>query len=313
MGFLWSPTAGEHTTVRGGIGAFYDSVPLNVYAFSQYPEQIITTYQPDGTVVGTPQHYLNLTSEAAASEFPFVDRDHKIGNFAPYTVAWNLEAEHRFSEHLTMRAKYLESHGSGLVTISPQVVQGQNAFVLAGDGSSKYRQFELTAQLSLQPNNRIYASYVRSVSQGTLNESDTYLGDFSSPFIRGNLYTNRAGDLPNRFLTWGGVALPWKVKVYPKIEWRSGFPYQSVDVYQNYVQSMKADSARFPMYFSADARVAKDVKLNSKYTLRPSISVTNITNHFNALEVHANTADPQYGQFFGNYDRHMRFDLDLVF
>jgi hypothetical protein len=70
-----------------------------------------------------------------------------------------------------------------------------------------------------------------------------------------------------------------------------GFPYQSVDVYQNYVQNMNADSARFPMYFSADARVAKDVKLNSKYTLRPSISVTNITNHFNALEVHANTAD----------------------
>jgi hypothetical protein len=76
---------------------------------------------------------------------------------------------------------------------------------------------------------------------------------------------------------------------------------------------MKADSARFPMYISADARVAKDVKLNSKYTLRPSISITNITNHFNALEVHFNTADPQYGQFFGNYDRHMRFDLALVF
>jgi hypothetical protein len=313
MGFVWSPTVGGRTTVRGGIGAFYDSVPLNVYAFSHYPEQIITTYQPDGTVVGAPQHYLNLTSEAAASEFPFVDREHKIGNFAPYTVAWNLEAEHRFSERLTMRAKYLESHGSGLITISPKVVQGQNAFVLAADGSSRYRQFELTAQLSFQPNNRIYASYVRSLSQGSLNESDTYLGDFSSPFIRGNLYSNRAGDIPNRFLTWGSMALPWKVKVYPMIEWRSGFPYQSIDVYQNYIQSMKADSARFPTYFSADARVAKDIKLNSKYTLRPSISITNITNHFNALEVHSNTADPKYGQFFGNYDRHMRFDLDLVF
>jgi hypothetical protein len=60
-------------------------------------------------------------------------------------------------------------------------------------------------------------------------------------------------------------------------------------------------------------RVAKDIKLNSKYTLRPSISVTNITNHFNALQVHANTADPQYGQFFGSYNLHTRFDLDVVF
>jgi hypothetical protein len=312
-GFVWNPSIGGRTTVSGGIGTFYDSVPLNVYAFSHYPEQIITTFQPDGSVVGSPQHYLNLTAEAANSEFPFVDRDHRIGNFAPYTVAWNLQAQHRFSEHLTMRAKYLESHGSGLITISPEVVQGQNAFVLAGNGSSQYRQFELTTQISLQPGNNIYASYVRSLSKGSLNESDTYLGDFSSPFIRSNLYTNRPGDLPNRFLTWGSVSLPWKMKVFPMIELRSGFPYQSFDVYQNYIQNAQAESARFPTYFSADARVAKDVKLNSKYTLRPSISITNITNHFNALEVHSNTADPQYGEFFGNYDRHMRFDLDLVF
>jgi hypothetical protein len=313
LGFVWSPPVSGRTTVRGGIGVFYDSVPLNVYAFSHYPEQIITTYQPDGTLVGSPQHYLNLTSDAATSEFPFVDRENRIGNFSPYTVAWNFEAEHRFSEHVMMRAKYLESHGRGLITISPEVVRGQNAFVLAGNGSSRYGQFDLTAQLSFQPDNRIYASYVRSLSQGSLNESDTYLGDFASPFIRGNLYTNRVGDIPNRFLTWGSVALPWKVKVYPMIEWRSGFPYQSVDVYQDYIQTMKAGSARFPRYFSADARVAKDIKLNSKYTLRPSLSISNITDHFNALEVHANTADPQYGQFFGNYDRRMRFDLDLVF
>jgi hypothetical protein len=137
--------------------------------------------------------------------------------------------------------------------------------------------------------------------EGSLNEPDTYLGDFSSPFIRSNLYTNRPGDLPNRFLTWGSISLPWKMKVFPMIELRSGFPYQSFDVYQNYIQNAQAESARFPTYFSADARVAKDVKLNSKYTLRPSISI------------HSNTADPQYGEFFGNYDRHMRFDLDLVF
>ncbi len=101
--------------------------------------------------------------------------------------------------------------------------------------------------------------------------------------------------------------------MYPMIELRNGFPYQSVDVYQNYIQNMKADSARLPTYFAADACVAKDVKLNSKYTLRPSISITNITNHFNVLQVHTNAADPQYGHFFGNYDRHKRFDLDIVF
>jgi hypothetical protein len=313
VGFVWNPAASGVTTVTGGIGTFYDSVPLNVYAFSEYPEQIITNFLPDGTMSGTPQTFLNLTSEAAASDFPFIGRDHKIGNFAPYTIASSLQVQRRFSERLTMRARYLENDGHGMITISPQVVQGRNALELAGDGSSRYRQFELTAQLSLQPTNRIYASYVRSLSRGPLNEADTYLGDFPSPFIQNNVYSNRSGDIPNRFLTWGSVALPWKMTVYPKIEWRSGFPYHSFDVYQNYIETSKAENARFPGYFDMDARVAKDIKMNSKYTLRPSISINNLTNHFNGLEVHSNIADPQYGQFFGSYNRRMRVDFDLVF
>ena len=313
VGFVWNPPTSRATTVTGGIGTFYDSVPLNVYAFGSYPEQVITNYLPNGSTSGPPQTYLNLTSAAAASGFPFIDSEHKIGNFAPYTIAWSLQVQHRFSDHLTMRAKYLESYGHGLVTLSPEMIQGQNAFVLAGNGSSKYQQFELTAQLSLQHGNRIYASYVHSLSQGSLNEADSYLGDFSSPFIQNNLYGNRAGDIPNRFLTWGSVALPWKITVYPKIELRSGFPWQAFDAYQNYIGTATKTNLRFPSYIDFDARIAKDIKMNSKYTLRPSISITNLTNHFNALEVHSNTADPQYGQFFGTYSRHLRFDFDVVF
>lgn len=313
MGFLWSPDTANRTIVRGGIGTFYDSVPLNVYAFSHYPEQIITTYGPGGSIIDGHRHYLNLTDEAAQSQFPFVDRERKAGNFAPYTVAWNVEIDHRFSPHLTMRAKYLESCGNGVITISPQIVQGQDAFVLSGNGSSQYRQFELTARITLQPNHQIYASYVRSLSRGYLNESDTYLGDFASPFIRSSAYTNRSGDLPNRFLAWGSVALPWRMKIFPMIELRNGFPYQSLDVYHNYIQNKGGSAERFPLFFSGDARLAKDIPVNAKYTLEPSITVTNITNHFNALDVHANTADPQYGQFFGNYDRRFRLDFDVLF
>lgn len=313
IGFLWSPDTANRTVVRGGIGAFYDSVPLNVYAFSHYPEQIITTYSPDGSIIDGPRKYLNLTDEAAQSQFPFIDRERKTGNFAPYTVAWNAEIDRRLSQYLTIRAKYLESHGNAVITISPQIVQGQDAFVLSSIGSSQYREFEFTARVEVQPNHPIYASYVRSLSKGYLNEADTYLGDFACPFIRSSPYTNRSGDLPNRFLAWGAVVLPWKMQVFPMIELRNGFPYQPLDVYQNYVQNNQGSTQRFPLFFSADARLAKDIPVNAKYTLEPSMTVTNITNHFNALEVHANTADPQYGTFFGNYDRRIRFDFDVIF
>jgi hypothetical protein len=46
-GFEWTPDMGK-TVVRGGIGVFYDSVPLDVYAFNSYPEQTITTYNSSG-------------------------------------------------------------------------------------------------------------------------------------------------------------------------------------------------------------------------------------------------------------------------
>jgi hypothetical protein len=43
------------------------------------------------------------------------------------------------------------------------------------------------------------------------------------------------------------------------------------------------------------------------------VSGFNLTNHFNALDVHSNSADPQAGVFFGNYKRRFRMDFDVVF
>ena len=44
-----------------------------------------------------------------------------------------------------------------------------------------------------------------------------------------------------------------------------------------------------------------------------SVSGFNLTNHFNALAVHANVDDPQYGIFFGNYHIRYRADFDVLF
>lgn len=310
LGFVWRPRPNKGTIIRGGAGNFFDSVPLNVYAFSRFPEQTITDFAANGTVIGTPQHYSNVLAQTADSQFPLVGREENLGNFAPYAVAWNVEVQQGLSSHLTVRAKYLESHGGGLLAISSQNFPGRNAYVIAGSGSSLYRQFEVTAQVSLQKNRQFNASCVRSLSTGTINEADTYLEDFAAPFIRGNLYSNRVGDLPNRLLAWGSVSLPLQITISPRIELRSGFPYQSIDAYQNFVLN---GGGRFPTFFVADVRIAKDVKVSAKYTIRPSVIVSNVTNHFNPIEVRSNTSDPLYGSFFGNYNRRLRLDLDFVF
>lgn len=99
IGLAWTPFKDQRTTVRGGIGLFYDRVPLSVYAFARYPEQVITTYAPGGTILDGPRRFINLTDQAAASEFPFIHRSKKPGNFAPYSTAWNIEVEHAFNSH----------------------------------------------------------------------------------------------------------------------------------------------------------------------------------------------------------------------
>jgi hypothetical protein len=44
-----------------------------------------------------------------------------------------------------------------------------------------------------------------------------------------------------------------------------------------------------------------------------SLTAFNLTNHFNALAVHDNIADSQYGIFFGNWHRRYRFDFEVLF
>src|SRR5205807_2463723 len=114
-------------------------------------------------------------------------------------------------------------------------------------------------------------------------------------------YSNLPADLPNRFLAWGHVKIPfWSLEMNPIVEYRNGFPYSRFDVLQNYVGVPNSDATRFPRFFSADTRVTRLFKVSPKYSLQLSVTGFNLTNHFNALAIHSNIADPQYGAFFGN-------------
>jgi hypothetical protein len=310
IGLAWTPFANQQTTIRGGFGLFYDRVPLSVFAFDGYPEQVITTFGPNGEVIDGPRHFINIT-DRAETKFPLLFSKNVTGNFAPYSETWNVEIEHPVNRNLRVRANYLQSNSLGTVIFTPRFVQGHDALVLGGGGKSRYKQLELTARLSLREGQQMFFSYVHSRARGDLNEFNNYLGNFPFPVVRPNTFTNLSGDLPNRFLAWGLVRLPWKMRIAPMVEYRNGFPYSSVDVAQNYVGT--PNETRFRTFFSLDSRVSKDFKLSDKYTVRFSLSGFNVTNHFNPLQVHANTADPDYGVFFGNHKRRFRLDFDVIF
>ncbi len=324
-GFAWTPFDSQNTVLRGGFGLFYDRVPLNVYSFDKYPEQVITSYGPGGNVIFGPQRFTNITGRVVKSNTPFVIREDAAGNFAPYAATWTAEVEHIFSKLLRVRVNYQSSNSSGLVTITPQIFQNGAAMVLGGNGQMRYRQLEVMTKLSWSEGQTLYLSYVRSRARGNLNEFNNYLGNFPYPVVRPDQYNNLPSDLPHRFLAWGTVKLPWKLRLSPLIEWRSGLPYAVFDERQNYVGQPYSDKTRFPQFFSLDGRFIREFQINKIVDsmfkrklkdptfVRVSVSIYNLTNHFNPPSVHNNIADPQFGLFFGQNKRRFRLDFDLVF
>ena len=309
-GFSWSPNASSRTVIRGGAGVFYDYVPLNVYAFNNYPQQTVTNYDSTGAVIGVPLTYLNLTQQAA-TRFPLIDRDgSNAGNFAPYSVAWNVELERSVMRQLVVRLKYLHSEANDVITLTPELLSGQNALVLGSAGWAHTRQIEFTTKVGAETKRQFFFSYVRQYARGTVTDATSFLGNYPFPVVRQGIIGSSPSEIPNRFLLWGAYALPKQVSVMPKVEYRDGFPYQPLDVYQQYVQ-FAGPQPRFPRYFSLDMRVSKDFDIG-KHAVRFSVSALNLTNHFNALDVHSNTADPLYGSFFGNYHRHFLLDFDFL-
>jgi len=79
------------------------------------------------------------------------------------------------------------------------------------------------------------------------------------------------------------------------------------------VGTRNSDSTRFPTFVSLDAEFAKEFQVTQKYGVRLSLRGFNLTNHFNPRNVHANTADPQYGRFFAPYHRFFSGGFDVLF
>jgi hypothetical protein len=297
-GVVFLPAKSDRTVVRGGVGLFFDKIPLNVGAFAQYPSQRVTTFAANGvTVVDGPRLFRNTPPEDLRN---------------PYSVAWNLQADHQFTERLMLRLGYEERHSRRDFVIEP--AGAVNELRLRNDGRSLYREFQAVARFRFQEGRNIFLSYVRSSARGDLNDYNTFFGNLRSSVIRPDEYGRQPFDAPNRLLFWGDFALPRRIVITPVVDWRNGFPYSAVNEQQDFVGARNA-AGRFPHLFTLDVLVMKGVAIKfkgKKYHGRAGITVFNITNHFNPRDVQNNIASPSFGGFYNSPGITARLKFEFV-
>ena len=261
--------------VSAGVGLFYDQVPLSVYSFAQCPDQIVTTYNADGSVAMGPYPVLERPGRGADAA-PFRVFEPTPGNFSPRSTTWNMQVEQPLTKRVKLRAGYMSNLSDGLVVLNrsvPDPVTGAAANVLSGIGQSRYRQLEVTARVGLGHERQLFLSYVHSRARGDLNEFNSFIGSFPTPIIRPNQFGNLPTNLPNRFLAWGRVPIPGEIRHRAGGGIPSGFPYIEPGRDPEIRRDPQPGSLS-ATFFSLDARLSKDIRLNPKYSVRLSVAVT---------------------------------------
>lgn len=311
FGFALLPFNDEKTVVRGGVGLFYDKIPLNVGVFNQYQNLRVTTFSPNGTIADPARTFINTVE----------NNDYEN----PYSVAGNIQLDHEFTKRFLLRLGYEERRSRRDFTLEP-VFRSVNdsQLLLKNSGTSRYHEFQIMGRFRLQEKRNVYISYVRSKAEGDLNDFNTYFGNTRNPILRKNEFSNQPFDAPHRLLFWGDIGLPRGITFTPVIDWRSGFPVSLVNEQQDFVGERNR-AGRFPRFFSWDLQVTKEYTIKipnwgfipqkirgKKYPGRFGVKLFNITNHFNPRDFQNNIDAADFGAFYNSSRRAFRLKFEFV-
>lgn len=301
LGFAYVLTSDNRTLLRGGVGLFYDKVPLNVGTFPQLQQRVLTRFAADGVSI-------------VAGPLIFVNRLADIKN--PRSVAFDIELDREIGRGLLMRFGYLQRRGRDEFILEPfDSLDGVPTLLLTASGRSRYQEFQFTANYRFREGSYLNVSYVRSKATGDLNSFEDYFGNYENPILRPNERSLLRYDVPHRMVAWGDIVVLWGVHWSPAVEVRSGFPFSQRDENQNFVGARNR-AGRFPVFASFDSQIYREFKikaLGKVRTLLVGLKVFNLFNRFNPRDVQENLDASNSLGLFNSRGRFFRGKFTLDF
>jgi len=296
-GFLLALTSDGKTLLKGGIGRFYDRVPLMAAIFPDLPDRTVSVLGQNGQPIDSVSYQNQIEG----------------GLRNPRSTSWNLELDRQVLSCLSLRIAYEQRNTSDDLIVSPVSHGTTGILQLSNRGSDSYREFQVAARIKVGQT-LLNASYVRSRAFGDLNDLNQFFGNLAQPVIEPDARGRLPFDAPNRFLFWGTISAPWKLTVVPVYDLHTGFPYSIQDQYRAYVGPRNID--RFPTFSSFDMQVSRRILLpfhGKHIPARVGAGAFNLFNHFNPRDVQNNLASARYGGFFNSSWREYRGKFVLEF
>jgi hypothetical protein len=289
-GFALALTRDARTLLKGGVGLFYDRVPLNTASFTLLPDRAVQTLSPSGEILNSTT-YVNTVSGTLRN---------------PRSVGWNVELDRQITSRLLMRAGIQQRNTSRDFVLDPITGGADSVLLLSNGGRSFYREFQVTAQYKFR-RYTLNSSYVRSKAFGDLNDFNQFFGNNAVAVIQPNERGRLPFDAPNRFLFWGQFETRFNITVLPVLDVHTGFPYSDINQAREFVGPR--DSRRFPEFRSFDLQISKQISLplpHKGLKARIGVSVFNVFNHFNPRDVQNDIDSYRYGALFNGVGRTFR-------
>jgi hypothetical protein len=272
------------TKLSAGIGLSYPVTNLALLSLPLEGVRQDVFYGPSGQTPLGPPVVTSFSANPATLE-------------APRFLNWSAGFEHMLPHQTKLEIDYIGKRGSNgfdyqNVGSGPAAGLPSGQFVLRNDRNDTYDAVRVTVRYPFHRSDLVMVSYTRSRAHTSAALTPSFSSLLFSPQLPGPL----PWDSPNRLLSWGWAPLPDKFQISYVVDWRTGYPFNTVN--QNQLLVGRPGSRRFPDFFSLNLFLERRFRIfGYEWALRGGFD--NITDHQNPTVVINNIDSPRFLTFEG--------------